>query len=311
MILEGLFKEINKELFEIIHTNFIKQLNDGVFTMTALSQWKHIPYIVNDYNVPDPTILMKIYDNINVATIQRLQQILKHTDYSGYVYGDTNENKIIVLEKIINNYINCEQKFVHQIPDYQINKKSINEIINVSLYNENEKGMNKVVSVGCNVINQIDHYESILYNTIFCSIVGEQFFNSLRTQQEIGYVATIAPRIYSNEYNYDVIDEIMITSSSFSKEVVLEKIMEFIKNITVDETSYSNMVRSLKKSLNSHYEEPTIIFSRNFQQIMSRRFIFNSNELLLQQTNNIPFNKFTDFVKNKIINADKYTVCID
>lgn len=292
LIFKTMFESIDVSTLKYVHKIMFDQLTDAINTLPAMTQWKRVSYNVFDIESLDPLLFKRLMNRITPDNIKSLQSLLRKTDYTAYVYGDVSD-----ISPIVSEFITTERKFVKQLSDFKLDSSPFK---NVRLCNSNEMGLNKIVSCSYTITTNFLDFETILYNTIFTNIVGEQFFTELRTKREMGYVASIIPKIYINQNDYAILANFVVATSSHTTDEVLKEISIFTQNIQVSESSFTESVLSLEQTLIPLHEEPATIYGRNLKQIQSCRYVFDTNEKLYDKLRYVTYGKFVDFIKTKI-----------
>jgi len=138
----------------------------------------------------------------------------------------------------------------------------------------------------------------LLYMVI--DLLADKFFDSLRTKQQLGYHVKMSSSVIMNTYaivqqiqSDKLYDDVIEAIEEFNK-----KILSFIKKSEMSE--YKTRIRNiLKIKDNTTYE----VFSRYSSEIISRKYMFDRKEVLLNQIKRIDFSDLVDFIK-RVINKD-------
>jgi secreted Zn-dependent insulinase-like peptidase len=129
------------------------------------------------------------------------------------------------------------------------------------------------------------------------NILRQSFFDNLRTKNQLGYLVSMGS---TNIRNYNFI--VQKIQSDKPIEFIEEKIRDFNKTIKkqIQEAEFEKFVATLKNEL----EEPEYSLEEKIDkylpEISLREYLFNRDELLLDQLKKITRQDLLDFVDRNI-----------
>ena len=134
---------------------------------------------------------------------------------------------------------------------------------------------------------------------ILLKILSQQFFDTLRTKHQLGYIANMKQIKFINDYY--IIEQVQ---SAKDIDFVEKKMQEFNSNIKtlIDKCNFDEILLTIKQAL----EEPDYSMSdkinRYLNEIISSNYLFNRNKLILNQLKKIKKEDIHIFANN-IINS--------
>jgi secreted Zn-dependent insulinase-like peptidase len=138
-------------------------------------------------------------------------------------------------------------------------------------------------------------------------IFSDLFFNRLRTEQQLGYLVGLAYDV-DNEHYY-IYQKVQTT---FNTDLVQERINEFNLSI-IDELKKINLnkwIETLKQHLLKKEESLSDYYSKYYNEIVKQTYIFNRNEILLQNINKVNILDFEKWINKFIIHNKNKTIII-
>lgn len=290
-VFNELFNEINFPHDFI--KNKIKSTRKTIKNTIFTSPWDLVDYYFNlSYSTKYIyTELLKEIKNINNNDIiSRINSFFNDSKLNIYIYGNIKDiPNFNILSKYLNN--NWSQPLF----------KNKNKIM-ISHPNTNEK--NNCIKI----IYWISKFEpvNILYLMLTYIIFSDLFFNRLRTEQQLGYLVGLAHGV-DNGYYY-VYQKVQTT---FNINLVKERINEFNLSI-IDELKKINLnkwIETLKQHLHKKEESLSDYYNKYYNEIVKQTYMFNRNEILLQNINKINILDFEKWIYKYIIhNKNKTTI---
>ena len=138
---------------------------------------------------------------------------------------------------------------------------------------------------------------------IASQIVGQKFFDELRTKQQLGYIVNAhnAVRGRAAVMNFIVQSEVPV-------EEVKKRISDFIDSLpeiiqTFSDDDFGNYIAATAKTLEDKPHSITDRFNRHWSEVSSRRFDFNRRARLAERVRETTRADFLEFVREKIVNA--------
>ena len=148
---------------------------------------------------------------------------------------------------------------------------------------------------------------NILYLKLTYIIFSDLFFNRLRTEQQLGYIVSLSYKNYNQHYY--ICQEIQ---STFNIKLVQERINEFNLSL-INELKKINLnkwIKTLKLHLLKKEESLEEYSNKYYNEIINQTFIFNKNEILLQNINKINILDFEKWINKYIIHNKNKIVII-
>jgi hypothetical protein len=136
-------------------------------------------------------------------------------------------------------------------------------------------------------------------------IVGQEFFNILRTKKQLGYLVNFNLSNIRSEYYF--IEKIQ---SDKSCELVLKEILLFNNNIIklVKKCNLNEIKTTVKNKLEEKENSLSDYYSKYFSEIISKEYMFNRDIIILKHLNSINKKILIETVNTFILNNNN--MCI-
>ena len=187
-------------------------------------------------------------------------------------------------------------------------------IYNYIPYNHKEIETNsstmKIYAIG----NLRTDYKRQILLDIFSKIIGDSFFNQLRTQQQLGYC------VGCNCTNYGLFEDHMylfyftIQSSEYDNEYLQTQIDKYIENIydNLNEQSFSDILKSVISGLKQPFNSLTQSFGDFTCTVLNNTFDFSHKQNKINVAELLTFRDLQQFVKEIIVdNRNNYVINVN
>lgn len=279
--------------------NLIVSFKETYNNSNYLNPWEYSSFFVKDkifsteYSIKE---LLNALDKISKTEIkQYLSNLLDNSSLTSLIYGNIEKNNLTNLLKKFNKMFKTNS---YQLPQ-------INQLENVSIIHPNKQEKS----------NSISHYypigkfvprEFILLNLLM-NILSQQFFDDLRTKNQLGYLVKMGMANFRDYYYI-----IQKVQSDKSIEIIENKIKEFNNNIKklLSESDFNKFVETLKNQLIEPDYSLDEKFARYQPEIALRSYLFNRNQILLEQLNKIKLEDLIDFSDRYIDNKNLIKIIV-
>ena len=249
--------------------------------------------IKTEYDYND---LLEQIDNISYLDIENhITTLLDGTSLTTLTYGN------IQIKNVTNLFEQYSKLFYNSA--YPFPKIKQIENVNISHPNPNEKS----------------HFISYFYYVgrftpkdfalilLLSKILGEKFFDIMRTKNQLGYFVKFGLAIFRD--NYYITEKIQ---SSKPIELVKSKIDEFNQQIEkfIKESSFEQFLQTINRELDEPDYSLNDKISRYKPEISTRIYLFNRNQLIKEQLNKLGTQDVLDFAKKIINNENRKLVDI-
>ena len=136
--------------------------------------------------------------------------------------------------------------------------------------------------------NCITHYyyvgkfipKNIILLFLTTNILGEKFYDELRTKKQLGYLVNLSSKVIMNDYYI-----VMTIQSDKSSKEVEEHMKQFNDNIIdmIKKVDIKKFIETLELELNEPEYSMDEKFARYLPEITSREYLFNRKQLLLDK----------------------------
>ncbi len=279
-----------KKIDERYTNNLIVSFNESYQNVKYLNPNEFASYMVKstviktEYNYTE--LIDQIY-NITYADIETyLKELLEGSSLTTLTYGN------IQVKNVSNLYSQFSKLFFNSPHPFSPVKQIDNSIITHP--NPNEKS--HYVAYYYNVGQFIPRDYALML--LVSKILGEKFFDTLRTKNQLGYIVQFTLSIFRDSYY--ITEKIQ---SSKPIDFVKNKIDEFNGQIDkfIKESNFNQFVETINKELDEPDYSLEDKISRYRPEISTRKYLFNRNQLIKEQINKLTKQDVLDFCQ-KIIN---------
>ena len=184
------------------------------------------------------------------------------------------------------------------LPQYNFSKIELPKDIILSHPNKEEKS-------NCVTITyELGNFEPNKWVHTFMTylILEQPFFEELRTKKQLGYLVKFFLLNYGN--NYYIVQKVQ---SDKNCELLLNEINNFNINILsiINEINLDEWKISFTNYLNEKENSLSDIFNKFFKEIITREYLFNRKNILLNNLSNISIDTLKKFIKTYLLENEK------
>ena len=184
------------------------------------------------------------------------------------------------------------------LPQYNFTKIELPKDITLSHPNKEEKS-------NCVTITyELGNFEpnKWIHTFITYLILEQPFFEELRTKKQLGYLVKFSLLNYGN--NYYIVQKVQ---SDKNCELLLTEINNFNINILniINEINLDEWKISAKNYLNEKENSLSDIFNKFFNEIISRKYLFNRKQILTDNLINVSIDSLKKFITIFLLENNK------
>lgn len=296
VFLENIIEHFSKLNNDYI-TNLISNYKKDFINIINKNPAEYSQYIINKMiykTTYDYDVLLKELELIGRCKIEKhLKELFIDSSLKIIIYGNIKKPlKLLKSKQFIEKstlLYNKEEEFI-----------SLNKIENVTINHPNIIEKSNCVNFFYYIGNLKEQYENIILVLLVIDILADEFFNDLRTKNQLGYLVKMFYTEYRNEYYI-----VQTIQSDKPVDFVKDKISEFnsmISNI-IKKAKLNVFIETLKSKLLKPDYNMDEKYHKYLAEISSREYMFNRNEILAKELKNINLNKMINFTE-KYINKD-------
>jgi secreted Zn-dependent insulinase-like peptidase len=255
--------------------------------------------------------ILSVLDDIVFDDVQYILNNITHGLLKCFVYGNIAQKKSQILvdiaTKILGNADIYKYKKIDMFP-ITTKKKQVTKIS--KNINDNNSALLLTYRIGYVIDNKTNDWaEKLCYINILDLIIAKEYFNQLRTIEQLGYIAKAYDSITGDSmipvYGYSFLIQSSFKDSDYLLKRTLNFIQKFGKNIENMIDEFNNCKDTLlitySKDFQNIYEE----FNYNADIILHGSELFNKKQILLKTIQNISFANFVEFFNTYFINKSK------
>ncbi len=286
------------ELFAKLSDNYVNNLivsfKDAILNTNYLNPWEYFTYILKTkfFNTEFSTSeLMEQFDSINPKMIKTfLKKLLNNASLTTLIYGNILSDN---LDTMFSKFNKLFENSNHQLPIINNPKDFV-----IDHPNPNEKShcITYYYPVG-----KFIPKDFILLN-LTTNMLSQSFFDNLRTKHQLGYMVSMGFKNVRDEYYL-----IQKIQSDKPIEFIKEKMDDFNKNLIkiIEQLDFDNFITTIRNQLMEPDYSMDEKIARYLPEISLRQYLFNRNEILLEQLNKVTINDIIDFIKLYMNNKNK------
>jgi secreted Zn-dependent insulinase-like peptidase len=305
IVLDKMKELSNKKLYTETH---FKHIKDKILKSIRNKKFD-APYS-KIFNYQNENIYNKYYnlevleDTINnLNSIDNIIQLnpFEYTKIILYCEGNINIRTFNNIVDVIKN------NFKHNnipIEDINFNDKIVNTIVDKKYILQNENEENECVLVNIyinNLYNSTNWIEEYACMLIFHNLISREFFDRLRTKEQLGYIVRSEKNITGKVNKEYTFYEFLVQSNKKNGEYLKKRIFKFITEEIIDILENYNNIDEVKISIMdglmkdfTTLEESAI---SNYDKIINKNFMYNHNKIIASSIDMIDKPKLIDFYK--------------
>jgi secreted Zn-dependent insulinase-like peptidase len=245
--------------------------------------------------------------------------IRKNCTTSIFISGNINKEDSIRLCDKLYSYLNIATELK---PDFNKNIRK-KQTPYVRIYsNKNEKEKNTLFTLLYEIFSikktDNEYAEKIAFLILLDSISNIQYFNSLRTDDQLGYIVYTKIVYLGNKNVKNGFLKFVIQSPNENAEKLYEKTYDFIKNklnnfiMNLGEAGIKTYINGEIANLSNKFNNLSELDLYYCSVIFDYSYNFNYKEDIIEALQNITFNKFIEMFNLYILNNDNiYSISID
>jgi insulysin len=286
----------NPNIPEQIVKTKIENIKDELKNIYKLNPWEYSSYHFNknsqsnDYNLDQ---LIKTVETINVHDVNLfINNFLNDCAVTSFFYGNLESHQIPQID------------FLNKLSYYPLNNlptiKFPNDII---MNHPNKEEKNNCVSFYFYLGNFVPL--KWLHAFMVYLILERKFYSELRTKKQLGYLVSMKLSNKGDEYyiqqkiqSNKKCPEICNAINTFNQSII-----DIINKVTLD-----NYKISTKNYLKEKEDSISKVFSKNFHEILTRKYLFNRKKMILQYLDNVTKESLLQFVKKFILENENKSI---
>ncbi len=308
------FKKLfnKKSIKNKIIKNEIEEYKENLLGVNKLIPWEYINIkyneITNKYSYPTNKLLDYL-NNVDEAILikkllHRIYYIinLKDMPTTMLFYGNLEKN-MILSEMNLTHFNNGNRQSLLMLPNYGIPIPK--QIQNITIKHPNKNEKNKLVQM---------MFHSGLFTPnkniklmILSKLIDEPCYDYLRTKNQLGYL--VRSYMFSDIKDYYLVIKVQSTKNTNFIEKKINSFLEMfgnmLENSLLSDKSLAKVKDTIKQLLLEKETNTAELFEKYSYEILTRKYMFNRNELLVQQLKNITkndiINYFNKLINNKIV----------
>jgi len=315
-ITELISKKILQSIFDLTideqnlntHKSYLKhdiklQYNEPLHIISRIYLHENI-YI--QYNSND---ILNVINDITVNDIEDVKNIIKYGKLELLIQGNVTKAQSLIISRIFESFIKYDNNDNKQLSNLYNLDSGEEEIIIRKTHNIHE--VNSLINIlyEINAPNKIRNLENA-YLILIKKILNDKYFNQLRTKEQLGYIVNINIIEFvgnNKEYIFGIIFQVLSTNSDSQhlKKRIKSFLTKFYNNITditeeILEIKKDVLIKNLMLDDRDLMEE----FTRNYYQILDKKYVFDFLEILSKEIKKINIIDFKKVLYDTFINKN-------
>lgn len=308
------YKIDDENKFTKVKTNLLKKFKNKDYDPPYKKVFDYEEKLIYNKYIDDKDVEKEIekinsYNDIIDINIFNTNNIL--------IYGEGNIDlqTMVNLTESINKFYIFEDNKHKSIINLDIDK--ISDSINKEITNQNKEELNDCVLINYFISNLykseywMEEYANLL---IFDLIIAKEFFDSLRTKEQLGYIVKSSlgiVGILDKQYtNYKFMVQSNIKDADYLEDrinkFINEEIIDIIKNLNDNELEETK--ESTKEILLKPFTNLSDSFSFYFDKISNKNFMYNFNKIISSKIDDININSLESLYDKYFKNNNSITI---
>jgi len=309
---KGYNDKINIIVTEIMDciTNFKNKFSEDKFNLIKDKYYKSVlniplsqPWSLTTYNLESEWInefrhyndILKELNNINFSQIKKYynDSMLDKIYIKSIIGGNITSNKIIDFDKYLS-----KNKYNEKVSSLQSMTKKYSEF---SYKNKNKNDTNEAIAIYYDIGEY--SYEKIAKAIVFINIIKEDFFDQLRTKEQLGYLVKCSINNFLDTYGFVQ----QIQSSEQNCDYLKSRINEFnkifYKNLkTFDEENFNTIKETVINLIMEKDDNIAELLNRLIKEVMMGKYDFTRRKNIVKEVKKLKLENIVEFSKNYLIN---------
>ena len=291
-----LFDKVSKTYVD----NLIISFKESYQNTKYLNPWEYSSYEVKKQQISteySSEKMIKELDLINYDLIKDyLGKILEDAALTTFVYGNIESNKI---NGLFNNFSK-----LFETPSYPLPK--INQLTNTTIIHPNSQEKSNCITLYYPIGKFIPKEFNLI--SLAINILSQPFFDELRTKNQLGYLVKMGKNSIRDEQY--IIQKIQTEKPI---DLVESKIDLYNKNLVklIESADFDKFISTQESQLKESDYSLDEKFMRYYPEISLRQYLFNRNDILLEQLAKLTKDDLIKFVKKFINNDNKNKIIIN
>lgn len=261
---------------------------------------------------------LEIIDDITkYDCIESFKYILTYTNVTLLIAGNVTKELAVKITRLFENFAS-NNKYKLSILDEDIMKDIVTNEKILKHYSENGNEHNNAVGYYI-FLDKIkagftENWNiNLCLNNILHSIIGDKYFDQLRTKEGFGYVVNGSYLKFGDERFISTYYRFLVQSSEKTCDMIINRTEKFIKElindlINISEDEYKRIINSQIVILNNPLKSINEMTEYYMSQIMNKYWSFNIKEVLIETYKNITKDHIISYFKHKFINNLKHVI---
>ena len=277
--------ENNKKILKI-KEKLLQNLRNKKYNSPYKKIFEHEEKLLYNKHIDDKDIIKELQKIKSYKDIIDID-ILNTNNILVYAEGNIKEETVNDLLKLLKEEFIFEDKKYDNLAHLNIDK--ITSSIKQEIENENKKETNNCILVNYflsnlyKTPNWMEEYANLL---IFNLLVSKEFFNNLRTKEQLGYIVKSSNGIFGyldKQYlNYNFLVQSNIKDVDYLEERIAKFVKDEIQNIikNLSDTDLEEMKESTRELLLKPFNNLAISVSFYYDKIANKNFMYNFNKII-------------------------------
>ena len=280
--------------------NLIISYRDMLENTKYLNPTEFSTYVVKTMIIDTEYFYTELLNEINNITYDDIKCHITHlldcTSMTSLIYGNIE----------VSNSVNLFTPFNKLFYNFQYILPQINELIDIKMFHPNPHEKSHSINYYYYVGKFIPRDYALIL--ILTKILGENFFDTLRTQKQLGYIVKF--HITTFRDNYYICEKIQSSKPVLD---VCREIDDFNRNIkeNINSSDFEKFKQTIKQELDERDYSLEEKINRYKPEIALRKYLFNRNLLVRDQVDKISKDDIMDFTDKLFQQNNKRVVIIN
>jgi insulysin len=289
-----------KKIDERFTNNLIVSFRESYQNIKYLNPINFFSYIIKSTITKTEYNHNELLEQLNTITYTDIESHIK-SFFDGISLTTLTYGNIEI--KNVTNLFSQYSKFFYNSP---FPLPQIKQIDNMSIIHPNQNEKSNFVSYFYRVGKFTPKDYALIL--VLTKILGQTFFDILRTKYQLGYIVSFNQSIHRDEYY--ISEKIQ---SSKPVNIIMDRINDFNENIQkiIKDSNFEQYMETIGKELDEPDYSISDKISRYRPEISIRTYLFNRNKLIKDQLTNLTKHDIQEFTKKVFIESNKKVIIVN
>ena len=295
-----------KLINDIYIKNLINSYKESLNNIKFMNPWEYTNIIFNNLTNENDYYYLDLLKELNKVSVNDIKQfyvnLFNDVKLTKFIYGNIDKKDIINLNNSFDKYYSTD------ISELSNNKQILNNyVIEHPNPKESSIAVNYYYLIDNTNIKQIKQNKNILLSLLTINIISQKFFDILRTKFQLGYLVKM--RLVKFKNHYYITQCIQSDKKPNYVKLLIKHFNNYLIEI-IETCDFNKYINTLKNQLDEKSTSLLEEYEKHLSEIILQEYVFNRDEILLDELNTITKQDLINFIKKYITKENRKQIII-